>query len=224
MIRYIDAHRERFGVEPICRMLQVGTFSYYAARHRPPSARQQRDEALKLKLQEAHAEHFGVYGARKLWRQLQREGIPVVRCTVERLMRSLGLAGVVRGLYKRTTIPDEVTPRPADLVERDFRAVAPNRLWVADLTYVRTWSGFAYVAFIIDAFSRFIVGWRASRSPRTDLVLTALEQALWAWKGPFDDLVHHSDRSVQYLSIRYTERLAEAGIATSVGAAPRRLL
>jgi putative transposase len=209
MIRYIDAHRERFGVEPICRMLQVATSSYYAARHRPPSARQQRDEALKLKLQEAHAEHFGVYGARKLWRQLQREGIPVARCTVERLMRSLGLAGVVRGLYKRTTIPDEVTPRPADLVERDFRAVAPNRLWVADLTYVRTWSGFAYVAFIIDAFSRFIVGWHASRSLRTDLVLTALEQALWARKGPFDGLVHHSDRSVQYLSIRYTERRAE---------------
>jgi putative transposase len=217
MTSYIETHRERFGVEPICRTLQVAPSSYYAARHRPSSARRIRDEALKVKLRQVHAEHFGVYGARKLWRQLQREGIPVARCTVERLMRALGLAGVVRGRYHRTTVPDEVSPRPADLVERNFRAVVPNRLWVADLTYVRTWSGFAYVAFIIDVFSRYIVGWHASRSLRTELVLTALEQALWARKGPFDRLVHHSDRGVQYLSIRYTERLAEAGIATSVG-------
>jgi len=217
MTRYIEAHREQFGVEPICRTLQVAPSSYYAARHRLPSARRIRDEALKVKLRQVHAEHFGVYGARKLWRQLQREGILVARCTVERLMRALGLAGVVRGRYHRTTVPDEVSPRPADLVERNFRAAVPNRLWVADLTYVRTWSGFAYVAFIIDVFSRYIVGWHASRSLRTDLVLTALEQALWARKGPFDGLVHHSDRGVQYLSIRYTERLAEAGIATSVG-------
>ncbi len=217
MTCYIEAQRARFGVEPICRVLQAAPSSYYAARRRPPSARRVRDEALKVKLCQAHAEHFGVYGARKLWRQLQREGIPVARCTVERLMRALALAGVVRGRRHRTTIPDEAIPRPADLVERDFRATAPNRLWVADLTYVRTWSGFAYVAFIIDAFSRFIVGWHASRSLRTDLVLTALEQALWARQGPFDGLVHHSDRGVQYLSICYTERLAEAGIATSVG-------
>ena len=217
MTRYIEAHRERFGVEPICRVLQVAPSTYYAARQRPAPARRLRDEALKLKLRVAHAEHLGVYGARKLWRQLQREGTAVARCTVERLMRDLGLAGVVRGRPQRTTIPEESAPRPADLVERDFRAAVPNRLWVADLTYVRTWSGFAYVAFIIDAFSRFIVGWHVSRSLRTDLVLTALEQALWARKGPFDGLVHHSDRGVQYLSIRYTERLAEAGIATSVG-------
>jgi putative transposase len=217
MTRYIEAHREQFGVEPICRTLQVATSSYYAARHRPPSARRVRDEALKVKLRQVHAEHFGVYGARKLWRQLQREGIPVARCTVERLMRGLGLAGVVRGRRQRTTVADEAGPRPADLVERNFRAPAPNRLWVADLTYVRTWSGFAYVAFIIDACSRYIVGWHASRSLRTDLALYALEHALWARKGPLAGLVHHSDRGVQYLSIRYTERLAEAGVATSVG-------
>ncbi len=217
MTRYIEAHRERFGVEPICRTLQFAPSSYYAARQRPPSARRQRDEALKPELQQAHAEHFGVYGARKLWRQLQRQGTLVARCTVERLMRELGLAGVVRGRHHRTTVSDEVSPCPADLVERDFRAAVPNRLWVADLTYVRTWSGFAYVAFIIDACSRYIVGWHASRSLRTDLALHALEQALWARKGPLAGLIHHSDRGVQYLSIRYTERLAEAGVATSVG-------
>ena len=217
MTRYIEAHRERFGVEPICRTLQFAPSSYYAARQRPPSARRQRDEALKPELQQAHAEHFGVYGTRKLWRQLQRQGTLVARCTVERLMRELGLAGVVRGRHHRTTVSDEVSPCPADLVERDFRAAVPNRLWVADLTYVRTWSGFAYVAFIIDACSRYIVGWHASRSLRTDLALHALEQALWARKGPLAGLIHHSDRGVQYLSIRYTERLAEAGVATSVG-------
>src|SRR5438093_3044788 len=217
MTRYIEAHRERFGVEPICRTLQFAPSRYYAARQRPPSAWRQRDEALKLELQQAHAEHFGVYGARKLWRQLHRQGTLVARCTVERLMRELGLAGVVRGRHHRTTVSDEVSPCPADLVERDFRAAVPNRLWVADLTYVRTWSGFAYVAFIIDACSRYIVGWHASRSLRTDLALHALEQALWARKGPLAGLIHHSDRGVQYLSIRYTERLAEAGVATSVG-------
>jgi putative transposase len=217
MTRYIDAYRARFGVEPICRSLQVAPSTYYAARHRPPSARCLRDQALKPKLRQVHAAHFGVYGVRKLWRQLHREGTSVARCTVERLMRDLGLRGVVRGRRQRTTIPDAMAPRPADLVQRDFHAFAPNRLWVADLTYVRTWSGFAYVAFIIDAYSRYIVGWQISRSLRTDLVLTALEQALWAREGPFDGLVHHSDRGVQYLSIRYTERLAEAGIATSVG-------
>ena len=217
MTRYIEAHRARFGVEPICRVLQVAPSTYYAARRRPPSARRLRDEALKPKLKQVHAKHFGVYGVRKLWRQLQREGTAVARCTVERLMRDLGIRGVVRGRRHRTTVPDETAPRPADLVQRDFHALAPNRLWVADLTYVRTWSGFAYVAFITDAFSRYIVGWHVSRSLRTDLVLSALEQALWAREGPFAGLVHHSDRGVQYLSIRYTERLAEAGIATSVG-------
>ena len=148
-----------------------------------------RDEALKLRLRQVHDEHFEAYGARKMWRQLRREDVPVARCTVERLMRELGLSGVVRGKPKRTTVPDESAPRPADLVERDFGAAVPNRLWVADLTYVRTWCGFAYVAFIIDACSRYIVGWQASRSLRTDLALDALEQALWARQGPFDGLV-----------------------------------
>ena len=217
MTRIIDAHRERFGVEPICRELQVARSTYYAARCRKPSARRVRDEALKLRLRQVHDEHFEAYGARKMWRQLRREDVPVARCTVERLMRELGLSGVVRGKPKRTTVPDESAPRPADLVERDFGAAVPNRLWVADLTYVRTWCGFAYVAFIIDACSRYIVGWQASRSLRTDLALDALEQALWARQGPFDGLVHHSDRGVQYLSIRYTERLDEAGAVTSVG-------
>jgi putative transposase len=215
--RFIEAHRERFGVEPICRELQVAPSTYYAARRRQPSTRRVRDEALKVKLRQVHDEHFEAYGARKMWRQLRREHVPVARCTVERLMRELGLSGVVRGKAKRTTVPDEGAPRPADLVDRDFRAPVPNRLWVADLTYVRTWSGFAYVAFIIDACSRYIVGWQASRSLRSDLALDALEQALWARQGPFDGLVHHSDRGVQYLSIRYTERLEEAGAVTSVG-------
>jgi putative transposase len=217
MTRFIDAHRERFGVEPICRELQVAPSSYYAARQRPLSARGVRDEALKVKLRHVHAAEFGVYGARKLWRQLQRERIGVARCTVERLMRELGLAGVVRGKPKRTTVTDESAPRPADLVERAFRAPCPNRLWVADLTYVRTWSGFVYVAFIIDVYSRYIVGWQASRSLRSDLALDALEQALWSRQGPFDELVHHSDRGVQYLSIRYTERLTAVGAVRSVG-------
>jgi putative transposase len=198
-------------------VLQVAPSTYYTARARLPSARQLSDEALKPLLKRVHAQHFGVYGVRKLWHQLRREGTQVARCTVKRLMRDLGLRGVVRGHQKRTTIPNETMPRPADLVQRDFHPPAPNRLWVADLTYVRTWSGFAYVAFIIDAFSRYIVGWHVSRSLRADLVLTALEQALWARGGPFEGLVHHSDRGAQYLSIRYTERLAQAGIATSVG-------
>ena len=217
MTGYIEAHRARFGVEPICRVLQVAPSSYYDARRRRPSARHLRDETLKPLLARVHAQHFGVYGVRKLWHQLRREETAVARCTVARLMRDLGLRGIVRGRRQRTTIPDETAPRPADLVKRDFHPPAPNRLWVADLTYVRTRSGFAYAAFIIDAFSRYIVGWHVSRSLRADLVLTALEQALWAREGPFDGLVHHSDRGVQYLSIRYTERLTEAGIASSVG-------
>ena len=217
MTRYIDAFSARFGVEPICRTLQVAPATYYAARSRPPSARCERDQELKQKLRQVHAQHFGVYGVRKLWHQLQREGTVVARCSVARLMRELGLRGVVRGRSKRTTVPDATAPRPLDLVQRDFHPPAPNRLWVADLTYVRTWSGFAYTAFIIDAYSRYIVGWQVSSSLRADLVLTALEQALWAREGPLAGLVHHSDRGVQYLSIRYTERLAEAGIAASVG-------
>ena len=167
-----------------------------------------------------HAGNFGVYGANKVWAQLNRENISVARCTVERLMRDLGLVGAVRGKPRRTTISDDTAVRPRDLVDRDFTATAPNRLWVADLTYVRTWSGFVYVAFVTDAYSRRIVGWQASRSLRTDLALHALEQAVWERSRQgrtLDGLVHHSDRGVQYLSIRYTERLAECGVVNSVG-------
>jgi putative transposase len=216
--RYIDEHRDRFGVEPICAMLQVAPSTYYAAKRRPSSARTLSDAALKPELSRIHEANFGVYGARKLWRQLLREGIRVGRDRVARLMRELGIAGVVRGKPKRTTIPAALTERPGDLVERRFRAVAPNRLWVADLTYVRTWSGFCFVAFIIDVYSRRIVGWRVSTSLRTDLALDALEMAIWARRADdLDGLVHHSDRGVQYLAIRYTERLAEAGAVASVG-------
>ena len=217
MMRFIAQHSPHLGVELICRVLQVAPSTYYASRKRQPSAREVRDTVLREQIGKVHVAQFGVYGARKVWRQLQSEGVTVTRCTVERLMRTLGIRGVVRGRRHRTTIPDEAALRPADLVHRDFRAPAPNRLWVADLTYVRTWSGFAYVAFIIDAYSRAIVGWHVSRSLHADLVLTALGHALWAQKGPFDGLVHHSDRGVQYRSFRYTERLAAAGIATSVG-------
>ena len=218
MISYIDEEKERFGVEPICRHLPIAPSTYYDFKSRPPSARAMRDEQLMTEIRRVHAVNFGVYGAPKVWRQLNREGIPVARCTVERLMQKLGLEGVRRGKKKRTTVPDELAPRPADLVERDFTATGPNRLWVADLTYVATWSGFVYVAFIIDVFSRFIVGWRASRSLRSDLALDALEMAIWARRDlGLVDLVHHSDRGSQYLSIRYTERLEEAGLSGSVG-------
>ena len=169
-------------------------------------------------LQRVHAANFGVYGGRKLWRQLNRQGVQVGRDRVRRLMRRLGISGAVRGKIKRTTVPAAVAARPGDLVERRFTASEPNRLWVADLTYVATWSGFCYVAFVIDAFSRRIVGWRVSTSSRAELALDALEMAIWARAGEkLDGLVHHSDRGAQYLSIRYTERLAEQGAATSVG-------
>jgi putative transposase len=197
MIAYIDANTDRFGVEPICQVLPIAPSTYYAAKRRPPSARALRDEELKAEIARVHAEHFGVYGARKVWRQLHREGIGVARCTVERLMRQLGLEGVRRGKARRTTTPDLTAPRPADLVERDFSAARPNQLWVADLTYVATWSGFVYVAFVIDAFSRFLVGWQASRSLRTDLALDALEMAIWRRQAQLQGLVHHSDRGGQ---------------------------
>ena len=217
MIAYIDANRDRFGVEPICQLLPIAPSTYHAAKNRPLSARALRDEELKAEIRRVHAEHFGVYGARKVWRQLRREGIRVARCTVERLMGELHLEGVRRGRPHRTTTPDTVAARPADLVERDFSAQRPNQLWVADLTYVATWSGFVYVALVIDAFSRMLVGWQAARSLRTDLALDALEMAIWRRQAQLDGLVHHSDRGSQYLSIRYTERLAEAGAVTSVG-------
>jgi putative transposase len=217
MIAYIDQHKHRYGVEPICRVLLIAPSTYHGAQRRPASARAVRDRQLKAEITRVHAEHFGVYGARKVWRQLHREGIAVARCTVERLMSELGLEGVRRGKPRRTTTPDASVARPADLVERDFSAARPNQLWVADLTYVATWSGFVYVALVIDAFSRFLVGWQASRSLRTDLALDALEMAIWRRQAQLDGLVHHSDRGSQYLSIRYTERLAEAGAVTSVG-------
>jgi putative transposase len=217
MIAYIDATRDRFGVEPICKVLPIAPSTYYHARRRPPSARRRRDEELKVEIRRVYDDNFGVYGARKVWRQLHREGITVARCTVERLMRELGLEGVRRGKTRRTTTPQEGAARPADLVERDFSATRPNQLWVADLTYVATWSGFVYVAFVVDAFSRFIVGWQASGSLRTDLALDALEMAIWRRQAQLDGLVHHSDRGSQYLAIRYTDRLAEAGAVTSVG-------
>jgi putative transposase len=217
MIAYINANRDRFGVEPICKVLPIAPSTYYQHRQRRPAARAVRDVALKAEIRRVHEDNFGVYGARKVWRQLHREGISVARCTVERLMGELGLQGVRRGKPRRTTTPDPAAPRPADLVDRDFTATRPNQLWVADLTYVATWAGFVYVAFVIDAFSRFIVGWQASRSLRTDLALDALEMAIWRRQAQLDGLVHHSDRGSQYLSIRYTERLAEARAVTSVG-------
>ena len=209
MTRYIDAHRERFGVESICKTLQVAPSTYYATKKRPRSARSVRDGELKPQIGRVHRENFGVYGIEKVWRQLLRDGIQVGRDRVARLMRDLSLTGVVRGKHTRTTRPSDVGERPADLVARAFSAPAPNRLWVADLTYVSTWSGFAYVAFVIDAFSRAIVGWRVSTSLRANLALDALEMAIWSRdRQTLDGLVHHSDRGVQYLSIRYSERLS----------------
>jgi putative transposase len=217
-VTFINDHRARWGVEPICRTLKVAPSTYYAARRRLPSARACRDAELKEEITRVYKENFEVYGAAKIWRQLQREGISVGRDRVARLMSELGIAGVVRGSPKQTTIPAEVGDRPADLVDRNFTAPAPNRLWVTDLTYVATWAGFCYVAFVIDAFSRMIVGWRVSTSLRTDLALNALEMAIWTRQGAMlDGLVHHSDRGVQYLAIRYTDRLDEAGAVASVG-------
>ena len=222
MVGFIEEERAEYGVEPICAVLPIAPATYFehrAYRLDPERRceRAKRDDGLRLAIERVWKENFSVYGAEKVWRQLRREAVEVARCTVERLMRSLGLRGAVRGrASKVTTISDEAAVKPPDLVQRDFRATRPNQLWVADLTYVATWAGFVYVAFVIDAFSRAIVGWRVSRSLRSDLALDALEQALHARPGA-NGLVHHSDRGVQYLSIRYTERLAEAGIERSVG-------
>jgi putative transposase len=213
----VDAYRDRFGVEPICRVLQVAPSSYYAAKGRQPCQRRVRDETLKVEIGRVHAANYGVYGARKVWRQLHHDGVPVARCTVERLMRQLGLAGQTRGKKRRTTISADAATVHPDRVERRFVASAPNRLWIADITYVATWSGFAYTAFVTDVYSRRIVGWRVATTLRTDLALDALEMAIWSRNQNLEGLVHHSDRGVQYLSIRYTERLAAAGAVTSVG-------
>jgi putative transposase len=223
MIAFIDDHREVHGVEPICKVLPIAPSTYHAhvARRADPSrlsARARRDMALRPEIARVFAENFEVYGVRKVWRQLQRERFDIARCTVARLMRGMGLQGVIRGKPVRTTISDKAAPCPLDHVNRQFHAPRPNALWVSDFTYVSTWTGFVYVAFIIDAYARRIVGWRTSRTAHASFVLDALEQALHdrrpAHRG---GLVHHSDRGSQYVSIKYTERLAEAGIEPSVG-------
>jgi putative transposase len=235
IVRFISEHQGRrgagglrWGVESICAGLcelgvQIAPSTYYEHVGRPPSRREIRDAGLKPVIERVHADNYGVYGARKVWLALRREGIEVARCTVERLMTELGLTGAVRGVVKRTTIADPVAARPADLVQRKFAPPAPNRLWVADLTYVSTWSGFAYVAFVVDAYARRILGWRVASTMTTAMVLDGIEQAIWTRQreGVFDlnDVVHHTDRGSQYTSIRFTERLAEAGIQPSVGAA-----
>jgi putative transposase len=223
MVEFIDNYRRDYGVEPICEVLPIAPSTYYAHRQRATdpakrSARARRDEVLRDRIRTTWTENFEVYGVRKMWKALKRGGEPVARCTIERLMRQMGLQGAVRGRKFKRTRPDGAAHRPPDLVQRAFRADAPNRLWVADLTYVATWRGFAYVAFVIDVFSRRIVGWRASNSLRSDLALDALDQAVYDRRtSDTNGLVHHSDRGVQYLSIRYTERLAQAGIESSVG-------
>ena len=202
--------------------MPIAPSTYYDRINRQPSRHQVRDETLKVQITRVHAANYGVYGARKVWLALNREGIAVARCTVERLMAELGLTGALRGKTKRTTIADPTAPRPADLVQRRFGPPAPNRLWVADLTYVSTWSGFAYVAFVVDAYARRILGWRVASTMATSMVLDAIEQAIWTrqQEGTIDlnDVVHHTDRGSQYTSIRFTERLADAGIQPSVGA------
>ncbi len=223
MRKLIDEHRDTFGVEPICKVLQISPSGYrrHAALQRNPQqrcARAQRDDVLASEIERVWEANMRVYGADKVWRQLAREGMSAARCTVERLMRRIGLRGVMRGKVVRTTISDNKAPCPLDKVNRQFRAERPNQLWVSDFTYVSTWQGWQYVAFVIDVFARRIVGWRVSSSMRTDFVLDALEQALYARQPERDNsLVIHSDRGSQYVSIRYSERLAEAGVEPSVG-------
>ena len=221
MMAFIDAHRDSYGVEPICAQLPIAPSTYYEhkARQADPSKlpeRAQRDAQLCPAIHRVWEENFRAYGARKVWRQLNREQIRVARCTVERLMSQEGLEGIVRGRWKRTTIASDAADKPLDRVQRRFVATRPDELWIADFTYVATWAGFVYVAFVIDVFARRIVGWRVSRSMHTELVLDALEQALQA-RRPGAGLIHHSDHGVQYLSIRYSERLAANGVEASVG-------
>ena len=224
MVRFIDDHRATYGVEPICAVLPIAPSTYFrchAQREDPThrSARARRDDELRIQIQRVYDANFQVYGPRKVWRELRRGGVDVARCTVERLMRAMGVAGVVRGrAWVTTTQSQPALDRPRDLVDRQFQATRPNQLWGSDFTYVATWAGFVYVAFVIDVFARRIVGWRVSSSLRTDFVLDALEQAIYARGGARPaGLVHHSDQGTQYLSMRYTDRLAEAGIAPSVG-------
>ena len=222
MTAFINDHREVYGVEPICKVLPIAPSTYYdqAARLVDPAlrpARAIRDETLCSEILRVWRENREVYGARKVWKQMLREGIQVARCTVARLMKKLGLKGVIRGRVVKTTYSNKAAACPNDLVNRQFHAERPNALWVSDFTYVSTWQGFVYVAFVIDVFARRIVGWNVSSSSRTDFVLDALEQALHARRPIQGSLIHHSDRGVQYVSIRYTQRLAKAGIEPSVG-------
>jgi len=222
MVAFIDEHRDDYGVEPICDVLPIAPSTYYEhrARAKDPERRpdrEKRDEKLRPEIQRVWNDNHAVYGADKVWHQLGREKVDVARCTVERLMREMGLRGAERGkAFKVTTVADQTALRPPDLVHREFTATRPNQLWVADITYVATWAGFAYVAFVLDVFSRRIVGWRVSSSLKSDLALDALEQALHA-RPNANGVVHHSDRGTQYTSIRYTERLAAAGLERSVG-------
>lgn len=221
MVTFIDNHRAQYGVEPICRELPIAPSTYYrcklqSAHPEQRSDRSKRDEQLMLDIQRVWEENHRNYGARKVWKQLHREGISVARCTVERLMKQLGIEGVRRGKRCVTTIASDQAEKPLDLVNRQFSAIRPNQLWVADITYVATWSGFVYVAFVVDVFSRYIVGWRVLKHMQTELILDALEQALWC-RGKPKGVIHHSDRGSQYLSIRYTDHLAEAGFKASVG-------
>lgn len=227
IVEYIDQHKHKheFGVEPICRTLtaagtQIAPSTYYAFKTRPPSKRTVRDEELLVEIRRVHKANFGVYGAKKLHAQLRREGIEVARCTVERLMRAEGLRGISRAKGPRTTIPGSGPDSRPDLVDRDFTATAPNQLWVADITYCRTFAGWVYAAFVIDVFSRRVVGWQLSKSLRTDLALDALEMGIWTRQHAGHNvtgLTHHSDKGVQYVAVRYTQRLTEAGAVASVG-------
>jgi putative transposase len=223
VMSFIDAHREELGIEPICRELAVAPSSYHehAARLADPGrrpARARRDDEVKAAIKRVHDASFGLYGTRKVWHQLRREGAAVAKCTVERLMRTMGLAGVRRGKTTVTTVSNPNAPCPLDKVNREFRVSRPNALWVVDFTYVHTWAGFVYVAFVIDAYARRIVGWKVSTSATANFVLDALEQAIHARKpSPEDGLIHHSDRGTQYLAMNYTQRLAEANLVPSVG-------
>ena len=225
IVDYIDAHRHLHGVEPICRVLteagtQIAPSTYYAAKTRPPSARAVSDAATTTVIKRIHAENYGVYGVRKVHAQLRREGHHVARCTVARLMRAAGLRGISRAKGPRTTIPGSGPDTRPDLLDRNFAAAAPDRVWVADITYCRTFTGWVYAAFVVDVFSRRVVGWQLSRSLRTDLALDALEMGLWTRAHAGRDtkgVIAHSDKGVQYLAVRYTQRLAEAGAVASVG-------
>jgi putative transposase len=224
-VEFVDRYKDQHGVQPICAVLAdtaaaIAPSTYYAAKTRPESARSMRDRELTEQITEVHAENYGVYGVRKVHAALQRDGVPVARCTVARLMRGAGLKGVVRTKSPRTTRPKAETARPADLVQRRFVADAPNRLWVADITYIRTFAGWVYAAFVIDVFSRIVLGWQVATSLYTDLALDALQMAIWRRSRAGADLsglIHHSDRGVQYRAIRYTDRLAEADAVVSVG-------